>query len=78
MKLKCPLGSIIVVVPEPKILNKFWVILSIYLFFMGIKFPTIGKPPRANPMAHGKVLKAHSQLSSPVCMLSKKAQAMLS
>lgn len=65
-------------VPEPKLLNKFWVRISIYLFLMGMEFPIIGKPPRANPTAHGKMLQAHSLFSSPVCMLPKKVQAMLS
>ena len=75
-----------IVVPKPKTLDKFWVKLPIYLFLMGMKFLTMGKPPRANPTAQGKVLKPQSilfslvcmLLFSLVCMLLEKAQAILS
>ena len=67
-----------IVVPKPKTLDKFWVKLPIYLFLMGMKFLTMGKPPRANPTAQGKVLKPQSILFSLVCMLPEKAQAILS
>ena len=45
---------------------------------MGMGFPTMGKPPRANQMAQGKVLKAHFVFFPPVYMLPEKAQAMSS
>ena len=67
-----------IVVPKPKTLDKFWVKLPIYLFLMGMKFLTMGKPSRANPTAQGKVLKPQSILFSLVCMLPEKAQAILS
>lgn len=64
---------IIAEVPKPKVPNKFCVKFPIYLFFMGMRFPTIGKPPKANLMARGKVLKPHSKFFSLVCLLLEKA-----
>ena len=64
---------IIAEVPKPKVPDKFCFKFSIYLFLMGIGFLTMGKPPRANLMAQGKVLKLHSKFFSLVCLLLEKA-----
>ena len=56
-----------------KTLDKFWVGLPIYLFLMGMRFPTMGKPSRANLMAQEEVLKYHSKFFSLVLMFCEKA-----